>query len=178
MATNTQKKVGKIRPPRVQITYDVETGDAVSQKALPFVVGVLADLAPGSDYSKTQLKDRSFIELESDTLDKVMSSVAPKLSITVPNRLGPDNEPMKIDLQFSSMDSFNPGKVAQAIPQVAQLLNARAKLNDLLAKLEGNDKLNDLLAEIVMNSEVQEKAVTEARDRRDSGAAADKSDKT
>ncbi len=44
-ADNTQRKLTRIRPPRVQITYDVETNGAIQQKELPFVVGVFSDLA-------------------------------------------------------------------------------------------------------------------------------------
>jgi type VI secretion system protein ImpB len=40
-----QKKIGRVRPPRVQITYDVETNGAIEKKELPFVAGVLADLS-------------------------------------------------------------------------------------------------------------------------------------
>ncbi|KAE8237534.1 hypothetical protein A4X13_0g8749 [Tilletia indica] len=45
MAESTQHKLDRIRPPRVQITYDVEIGNAIEKKELPLVVGILADLS-------------------------------------------------------------------------------------------------------------------------------------
>ncbi len=41
--SNTQHKLDKTRPHRVQITYDVETGDAETAKELPLVIGVLGE---------------------------------------------------------------------------------------------------------------------------------------
>lgn len=176
MSDSTQKKLGKIRPPRVQITYDVEVGDAVKQKVLPFVVGVVADLAPGGALGDTRLRDRGFTEIDGDNFDKVMGSLNPTLTLSVPNRLGGENEKMRIEMQFPEMEAFSPASVAKSVPALAQLLEARGKLNDLLAKLEGNERLNDLLAEVVLNTEVQEKAYTEVRGRRDSDATIDSGD--
>ncbi|MFR5647085.1 MAG: type VI secretion system contractile sheath small subunit [Bilophila wadsworthia] len=45
MGESIQKRLGRVRPPRVQITYDVEVGDAIVKKELPFVMGIMADLA-------------------------------------------------------------------------------------------------------------------------------------
>jgi type VI secretion system protein ImpB len=172
MSKSTQKKIGNIRPPRVQITYDVEVGGAVKQKVLPFVVGVIADLAPGGAMSETRLRDRSFVSVDSDNFDRVMASLAPTLNLSVPNHLSEQSENLSVDLRFSEMDSFSPANVARAVPALAEMLEVRARLNDLLAKLEGNDKLNDLLAEVVLNTEIQEKACDEIRGRRgdESGA--------
>lgn len=170
MLDSTQKKLGKIRPPRVQITYDVEVGDAVQQKVLPFVVGVVADLAPGSSLAGERLRDRQFIEVDVDSFDKVMSSLSPTLVFSVENRLGGDAEKLGVTMSFSEMESFSPASVAKAVPQLARLLRARGRLNDLLAKLEGNDRLNDLLAEVVLNTEVQKIAHSEVSDLREAGS--------
>ncbi len=173
MSGGTQKKIGKVRPPRVQITYDVETGDSVKQKALPFVVGVLADLNPGGA-NETRLRDRSFVSIDGDNFDKVMSAVNPTVSLSVPNKLSSEGGNMRLDMSFSELDAFSPARVARSVPELNQLLEARERLNDLLAKLEGNDKLNDLLAEVVLNTEVQVKACSEQREREQQSDAADK----
>lgn len=173
MSKSTQKTIGKVRPPRVQITYDVEVGDAVKQKVLPFVVGVIADLAPGGAMSATRLRDRGFVTIDSDNFDRVMASLGPTLKLSVPNRLSGDSENLSIDLKFSEMESFSPARVAGSVPALAELLEVRGRLNDLLAKLEGNDKLNDLLAEVVMNTEIREKALGEVRGHRDDNADVD-----
>lgn len=161
MSDNTQKKLGKIRPPRVQITYDVEVGDVVQQKVLPFVVGVVADLAPGGSLAEERLRDRQFIEVDVDNFDKVMRSLNPTLKFSVENKLNDESGKLGISMSFSEMASFSPASVAKAVPQLARLLETRGRLNDLLAKLEGNDRLNDLLAEVVLNTEVQKMACSQ-----------------
>jgi len=143
----------------------VEVGDAIKAKSLPFVVGVIADLAPTSLEQSAKLKDRSFISVDADNLERVMEGLNPNISISVPNRLGGANN-LRVNLNFTNLDSFSPAGVALAVPQLAELLETRAKLNDLLAKLEGNDRLNDLLLEVVSNSEVGAIAMSEVKQLR------------
>ena len=78
MAESTQHKLDRIRPPRVQITYDVEVGDAIEMKELPFVVGVLADLAGKPAEEPPKLKERKFVEIDRDNFNDVMESIAPR----------------------------------------------------------------------------------------------------
>lgn len=161
---STQKKIGEVRAPRVQISYDVELGDAVTQKTLPFVVGVVADLNPGADKTESRFRDRSFVDIDVDNFDKVMAATKPTISIRVPNKLGGE-ENLRTELTFSQLEDFSPAAVAKKVPQLAQLMAVRGRLNDLLAKLEGNDRLNDLLAEVVLNTEVQARAQLEMQKR-------------
>ena len=51
---SVQKKLQRIRPPRVQLTYDVEVGDGIESKELPFVVGVMGDISAASEVEKTK----------------------------------------------------------------------------------------------------------------------------
>lgn len=161
MKSGTQGKVGKIRPPRVQITYDVEVGGASKEKELPFVIGVIADLSAGGGDPEQRLRDKHFIEIKSENVDKVMAAMKPGLSVRVPNKLTNQGH-LTVGLQFSSMESFSPDMVAQSVPELAKLLETRVRLSDLLAKLEGNERLNDLLAEVVSNTEIQDQAQSEA----------------
>lgn len=164
MQTGTQKRIGKVRPPRVQITYDVETGGAIEEKTLPLVVGVIADLAPGSS-AQERLRDRAFISVDAENYDAVMAAMSPRLQLVVENRLCEDSNRLTVDLAFGALESFTPAAVARSVPAIAQLLQARARLNDLLAKLEGNERLNDLLAEVVNDEGVQAQALKEVRDQ-------------
>ncbi|WP_175983128.1 type VI secretion system contractile sheath small subunit [Caballeronia zhejiangensis] len=165
MANNksTQHRLGKIRSPRVQITYDVEVGDAPTQKELPFVVGVIADLAPGSAQAKGRLRDRTFSSVDAESFDSVMASLAPTLTLKVKNHLSGDGGMMNVSLHFDKLASFTPDAIASSVPQLSKLLAARARLNDLLAKLEGNETLNDLLYQIVSAPQLQARIGEEAR---------------
>ena len=161
MKMGTQGKISKIRPPRVQITYDVEIGGAAKEKELPFVIGVIADLSASGGDPEQRLRDRHFIEIDAENVDKVMTAMRPAVSVLVPNKLTNEGR-MNVNLQFLTMASFSPEAVAQSVPDLAKLLEARVRLSDLLSKLEGNERLNDMLAEVVSNTEIHVQAQSEA----------------
>jgi type VI secretion system protein ImpB len=96
-----QKKIGRARPPRVQITYDVETGGAIVKKELPFVVGVMADLSGQPDKPLLTVKDRRFIEIDRDNFDRVLATMEPQLAFKVENKLSSDDTNMSVGLRFS-----------------------------------------------------------------------------
>ena len=142
-----QKKLERVRPPRVNITYDVETGGAVETKELPFVMGVLADFTGQPVDPLPRLKDRKFVEVTPDNFDDVLASMRPHLSYTVENKLSDDPSKGKIavDLTFKSLDDFSPEAVAKQVGPLRELLELRTKLADLRGALQGNDKLEELL---------------------------------
>ena len=142
-----QKKLERVRPPRVNITYDVETGGAVETKELPFVMGVLADFTGQPADPLPRLKDRKFVEVTPDNFDDVLASMRPHLSYTVENKLSDDPSKGKIavDLTFKSLDDFSPEAVAKQVGPLKELLDLRTKLADLRGALQGNDKLEELL---------------------------------
>ena len=152
MAESLQKWVGRNRPPRVQITYDVEIGDAIEKRELPLVVGVLADLAGKPASAPPKMKDRRFVEVDRDNFDEIMAKIGPRLDISVPDMLkGTGN--LKIELNPKKFADFHPEAIVDQVPRLKKLLEARLELRDLLAKLDGNDDLDGLLAGIVKNTE-------------------------
>lgn len=152
MADSLQKWVGRNRPPRVQITYDVETGNATEKKELPMVVGLMADLTGKPLNPLPKLKERRFVEIDGSNFNEILSKLAPRLELSVPDTLkGQGN--LKVELNFTDYGHFHPEKIVQQVPRLARLLEARQQLRDLLAKLDGNDELDALLDGIVRNSE-------------------------
>ena len=151
--SSVQKKLQKVRPPRVQMTYDVEIGDAIENKELPFVVGVLGDFGTDPEAAKKRLKDRKFVNVDADNFDEVLGGVAPATSFRVPNHLSAEGGEFAVQLQFKQMDDFRPEAVVQQVAPLKGLLDARAKLADLRNKLAGNDKLEDLLNDVLTNTE-------------------------
>jgi type VI secretion system protein ImpB len=162
MPESTQHKLDRIRPPRVQITYDVEIGGAIQKKELPLVVGIMADLSGKPDVPLPKLKDRKFVEIDRDNFNDILKATAPRLALRVDNKLANDGSKLNVELRFSHLDDFNPIQVVKQIKPLAQLLEARGRLNDLLAKLDGNDELEAKLAEIVSNTEGLKKIKSEA----------------
>ncbi len=152
MAESLQKWVGRNRPPRVQITYDVEIGDAVEKRELPLVVGVLADLAGKPAAAPPKLKDRRFGEIDRDNFDEIMEKIAPRLDMSVPDTMKGDGN-LKVELNFKQFADFHPEAIVQQVPRLQKLLQARLELRDLLAKLDGNDDLDGLLANVVKNTD-------------------------
>lgn len=155
MAESKQHWLDRNRPPRVQITYDVEKGNAVEKKEIPFVVGVMSDLS-GQAPVPTKLKERKFVEIDNDNFNDVLASTKPEVSCLVDNKLTGEGK-LKVSLSFTSMSDFRPEQIVNRIEPLRKLLEARQKLNDLLAKLEGNEELSAALQQVVKNTEALQK---------------------
>lgn len=150
---SVQKRLQKIRPPRVQLTYDVEKGDAIEQKELPFVVGVLGDFSGNPEQPLPKVKDRKFVSVDMDNFDEVMEGVAPRAVYRVPNKISDAGGEFGVELKFNSIDDFRPESVVEQIEPLRRLLESRTKLADLRNKLAGNEKLEDLLTDVLNNTE-------------------------
>lgn len=171
MPESTQHKLDRIRPPRVQITYDVEIGGAIQKKELPLVMGILADLSGKPEQALPKLKDRKFVEIDRDNFNDILKSITPRVVCSVDNKLSKDGGKMSVELRFQHIDDFMPLDVSRKeqswqdptkevfggiVPQVEplrKLFEARQRLNDLLAKLDGNDTLDNMLQHVVGNAE-------------------------
>jgi len=152
-AESVQKRLTRVRPPRVQMTYDVEIGDTLENKELPFVVGVVGDFGGNPDADKTRLKERLFVGIDVENFDEVMSGVDPVARFSAPNMLAGDYSSIGVELHFKSMADFRPESVVRQVAPLAKLLDARGKLADLRNKLAGNDKLEDILGEVLGNTD-------------------------
>jgi type VI secretion system protein ImpB len=158
MAESNQHWLDRNRPPRVQITYDVETGNAIEKKEIPFVVGVLSDLSAGSKTPLPKLKERKFVEIDRDNFNDVLASVKPEATVKVKNELTDDATKQLVEtLIFTHIDDFRPERIVERVKPLAELLRARERLNDLLAKLEGNDELSSALRQVIANTEALSK---------------------
>jgi type VI secretion system protein ImpB len=150
---SVQKRLQKVRAPRVQMTYDVEIGDAIENKELPFVLGVVGDFGSDPNAGKKRLKDRNFVNVDASNFDEVLAGVAPVANFRVENHLSAEGGEFAVQLQFKEMADFRPESVVQQVAPLRNLLEARTKLADLRNKLAGNDKLEDILSEVLSNTE-------------------------
>src|SRR5947209_12071152 len=153
MAESMQHKLDRVRRPRVQITYDVEAGGAMKKVELPFVVGVLADLSGQPSEALRPLKERKVVNIDRDNFNDVLAKATPRVAMKVQNRLTDEDTKLAVELNFKSMDDFEPAKIAQQVGPLRELLEMREKLNQLLTKLEGNDKLEALLGDVLNNTD-------------------------
>jgi type VI secretion system protein ImpB len=153
MADSLQHSLDRVRRPRVQVTYDVETGNAIQRKELPFVVGVMADLSGQPSETAAPMKARKFVPLDRDNFEDVLAKSNARIATRVDNKLADDNTQLPVELNFRSMEDFEPEQVAKQIPVLRELLDMRTQLSNLLGKLEGNDKLEQLLSEVIQSSE-------------------------
>ena len=160
---SAQHKLDRVRPPRVQITYDVEIGGAIEIKELPFVTGVLGDFTGQPDQPLPKLKDRKFVEVNPDNFDTVLKGMQPHLAFSVPNKLSddPNAGQVGVNLKFESLDDFSPENVAKQVGPLKELLDLRTRLSDLRGSLQGNDKLDEALFEAVSNTESRAKLKAE-----------------
>jgi len=150
---STQKKLSRVRPPRVQITYDVEIGDAIETKELPFVLGVMGDYSGNPKTPLPKMKERKFVDIDRDNFDDVLKGVSPRLNLRVDNRLKKDGTQMGVELEFSRLEDFDPQHVVNKVPPLSELLEIRTRLADLRNKITSNDKLEELLDDIMRDTE-------------------------
>lgn len=154
---SVHKKKERIRPPRVHISYEVELNGAQVMKELPFVVGVVADLAGQPKTPLDRMKDRKFVEIDRDNFDGVLKSMKPRLALKVDNKLQNDGSELSVELNFEKLNDFRPENVAKQVKPLADLIEIRNQLRDLLGRTEGNDRLEELLGAIIENKDVREK---------------------
>jgi type VI secretion system protein ImpB len=168
---STQHKLDRVRPPRVQITYDVEIGDAIELKELPFVLGVLGDFTGQPTQPLARLRDRKFVEVNPDNFDTVVEGMKPHLAFSVENKLSEDSDAgqLKVDLNIKSMDDFEPENVARQVKPLRELLELRTRLADLRGQLQTNEKLEEVLLDAVKNTDKLNKLKREIQGGGDEG---------
>jgi type VI secretion system protein ImpB len=150
-----QHKIDRVRPPRVQITYDVEVGGAMELKELPFVIGVMGDFVGKPEDPLPALKNRKFVEIDADNFNQVLSGMKPRVAFSVENKLQDDGSKMGVDLTFNNIEDFEPDNVVQNVEPLRRLVEARQKLSDLRSKMDGNEKLENMLNDIIADADKQ-----------------------
>jgi type VI secretion system protein ImpB len=158
-----QSKFEVLRPPRVQLKYELQTGDTVEQRQLPFVVGVLGDYTGKRDTEKpyTKFKDRKFVTIDRDNFDKVMSGFDGRLALSVADKIsGNRDQKLNIVLEIREMNDFTPESIVQQVEPLRKLLETRHQLAALKSKLPGNRELTGLLEQVLNNQELQQKLGT------------------
>lgn len=157
--SSQQHKLDRVRKPRVHITYDVEIGDAVVTKELPFVMGVMGDFSGNPTKKPESLTKRKFVNIDRDNFDDVMAKINPELNIRVKNTLQGGDSEMGVQLNFKSMGDFDPGQVVDQVPALKTLLESRNKLRDLLTTMDQSEDLEALMEQVLSDTaKVQEAA--------------------
>ncbi len=169
MADSKQKVIGRNRAPRVQIEYDVEHYGSPTTIELPFVMGVMANLAGSSETAEASkpVGERNFVETDAGRFSKFMEGLSPRVKTRVKNTLPaaegaePDEE-MFVDLSFKSMGDFAPDKMASQIPALAELLKMRNQLEELLGYMDGKVDAEKRISQLLNNEPLLAQAASEA----------------
>jgi type VI secretion system protein ImpB len=167
MSGSVHDKLARVRKPRVHITYQVETEGAEIERELPFVMGVMGDFAGDPREPLKPLSDRKFVQIDRDNFDDVMARIQPGLKLRVDNTLAGDGTQMAVDLSFNSMEDFEPQRVAEQIPALKALLETRAKLRDLMSKVDRSEDLEALLEQVLQDKSKLEALSAELGARRE-----------
>jgi len=146
-------KLNRVRKPRVHIKYDVETGGAMVQKELPFVVGVMGDFSGDPTSPLKPLKDRKFVQIDRDNFDDIMARMTPGVNLKVANTLEDNGTEMSLELKFESMDDFSPERIVAQVEPLRKLQETRDQLRDLLSKADRSEDLEEILEKVLSNSE-------------------------
>ena len=153
MAQSSQKFIARNRAPRVQIEYDVELYGAEKKVQLPFVMGVMSDLAGKSEAPQPAIQDRKFLEIDVDNFDDRLKSMKPRVAFTVPNTLTGEGN-MAVDITFESMDDFSPAAIARKVEPLKKLLDARTQLSNLMTYMDGKSGAEELLNKVLSDQDV------------------------
>ena len=167
MSESTQHKLNRVRSPRVQITYDVETGGAAEKKEIPFIVGILAPLSGKSEKALPPVRDRKMVQIDRDNFNKVMESIEPRVAFEVPRTLPGSGASLSVGIKFKDMDAFDPVAVLQQVGDLKSIYDQRSRLRDFLGKLDGNDpllKVIDGILEFSDQSDELKEAVDSAKE--------------
>ena len=158
MAESKAKVIERNRAPRVQIAYDVEHYGSPTTIELPFVMGVMADLAGASETAEAAktVGDRKFVDVDAGRFPKFMEALSPRVKARVKNTLpqaeGQEREEeIALDLSFKSIGDFAPDRVAEQIPQLRELLRMRRQLEELLGFMDGRVDAEKRIAQLLNN---------------------------
>lgn len=147
---SSQKFIARNRAPRVQIEYDVEIYGSEKKIQIPFIMGVMADLAGKQKEEMPTIADRKFLEIDVGNFDDRMKALKPRVAFTVPNTLTGEGE-LAVDLTFNSMEDFSPSAIAKNVTALATLLEARTQLNNLLTYMDGKTGAEELISKILQD---------------------------
>lgn len=152
---SAQKKLDKVRKPRIHISYDVETEGGTEKKELPFIVGTMGDYSGNAPTKeKKSLKERNFIEIDADNFDDVVERIGPGVRFKVDNVLSEEEgREMQVELAFNKMEDFEPMNIAKQVPALKSLLEARQQLEEILSKADLSQNLEDILEDVLKNNE-------------------------
>jgi len=153
MSESIHGRLERTRKPRVHIKYEVYTGDAMELKEIPFVVGVVGDFSGDPTQPLKPLEERKFIEIDRDNFNDVMKRMTPGLTYKVENTLEDNNTEMQVELQFKSMDDFQPAKVIEQVEPLKKLMETRQKLEELMSKADRSQDLEKLLGEVLQETD-------------------------
>jgi type VI secretion system protein ImpB len=161
LMSSVHDKLARVRKPRVHITYEVETEGAQIERELPFVMGIMGDFAGDPSEPLKPLAERKFVQIDRDNFNDVMARIQPGLNIKVDNTLAGDGSQMAVNLKFNSLDDFDPAKVAEQVPALKAMLETRAKLRDLMSKVDRSDELEGLLEQVLQDKDKLDKLSSE-----------------
>lgn len=160
---SSQKFIARNRAPRVQIEYDVEVYGAEKKIQIPFVMGVLADLAGKRAEPLPSLEERKMLEIDVDNFDSRLKAMKPRVAFAVPNTLTGEGD-LKVDITFDSMDDFSPAAVARKVAGLDKLLEARTQLSNLVTYMDGKAGAEELISKALKNESLLQALASKAND--------------
>jgi type VI secretion system protein ImpB len=159
---SSQKFIARNRAPRVQIEYDVEVYGAEKKQQIPFVMGVMADLAGNPAEALAPVDERKLLEIDVDNFDDRLKSMKPRVAFAIPNTLTGEGN-LSIDVTFESMDDFSPAAVARKVGVLNKLLQARTQLANLVTYMDGKSGAEDLISRAIQDPAVLQTLVSSAK---------------
>jgi type VI secretion system protein ImpB len=166
---SSQKFIARNRAPRVQIEYDVEVYGAEKKVQIPFVMGVLADLAGKQEDPLPPIEQRKMMEIDIDNFDSRMKALKPRVAFAVPNTLTGEGN-LKVDITFESLEDFSPAAVARKVAGLDKLLEARTQLANLVTFMDGKAGAEQLITKALKDETLLQALASQKKPEGESSA--------
>jgi type VI secretion system ImpB/VipA family protein len=158
MPESTQHKLDRVRPPRVQITYDVETRGSFVKMELPFVVGIMANLSTDGGQKDANgnpipLRDKKYLEIDRDNFNDIMTNLKPSVELEGGGTY-----------TFGNLDDFTPIKLLKPAATETDPAAATSKLGIARIGYDKRTKLSDIVAKLDGNVPLQQKFIAALSD--------------
>jgi type VI secretion system protein ImpB len=88
------------------------------------------------------------LEISVDNFDDRLKAMKPRVAIQVPDTLTQKGN-LNVELKFESMEDFSPAAIAEKVPALAKLLEARQQLANLVTYMDGKTGAEELIARLL-----------------------------
>lgn len=140
---------------RITLTYKTEVDGEPAVVDLPLRLMVLGDFSNGTSIDRTkELDERELRSLNGSNINEIMKNMEIGLDMVVPNKINPNEQEMRVQLQIENLNSFSPQEVAKQVPQIRSLLLLKKLLEEIQSNVANKKEFANLLNKLFSSEEL------------------------